>query len=104
MLDTLHTSHTFSKVSALVYFLCKVTENVNFQNLCTFSEVHSQTGEPTFETSVVSAPRHLLQEEKRPIIGGKETYYRRKRDLLQEEKRPIIGGKETYNRRKRDLL
>ena len=40
--------------------------------------------------------RDLLQEEKRPVTGGKETCYRRKRDLLQEEKRPITGGKETY--------
>jgi len=45
-----------------------------------------------------------MYEEKRPILGGKETHFRRKRDLLYEEKRPILGEKQTYYRRKRDLF
>jgi hypothetical protein len=31
-----------------------------------------------------------MLEEKRPTIGGKETYYRRKRDLIYEETRTNI--------------
>ena len=34
--------------------------------------------------------RQILQEEKRPIIGGKETYYRRKRDLLYVLARSLV--------------
>jgi len=36
--------------------------------------------------------------EKRPDIQGKETCNKWKRDLFWEEKRPVLGGKETSKR------
>ena len=38
----------------------------------------------------------FIGEEKRPIVGGKETYD--KSLFVGEEKRPIVGGKETYDK------
>jgi hypothetical protein len=58
MLDTLH---IFSKVSALVYFLRKVTEIGTFQNLRAFSGGPFSTGATTFETFT---PRHICQNPK----------------------------------------
>ena len=58
-------------------------------------------------------PSALLDgtEEKRPTVGGKATYYRRKRATREgyRQHRPLgpfwtAARKETYYRRKRDIL